>query len=338
MTPTDFAKLLSNYFTQHLIIAKNCSKNTINSYKDAFKQLLLFANSKMNISEKKLQIKDITKSFILDFLNWLETENNSNIRTRNQRLAVLHSFFSYVQHNEPDKIFQCQEILSIKTKKFTINSVDFLTSEDLQILLNQPNPIIKNERKHLVLLSLMYDTGARVQEICDLKVSNIIFNNNDIYIKITGKGNKTRIVPIDEKMKNLLNKYLNDFSLNNSENNDCYLFTNHSKNKLSRQGITHILNKYYLIACSNHLFKNPIKISPHTLRHTRAIHLLQAGVDLIYIRDILGHSSVKTTELYARVITEQKRTAIEKVSGNINDQIPEWNINADLLEWLNSFK
>jgi site-specific recombinase XerD len=205
-------------------------------------------------------------------------------------------------------------------------------------LLAQPNTININERKHLVLMSLMYDTGARVQEIADLKISDIIFNDNTL-IKIKGKGDKYRLVPIDTKMSNLLRQYLQDYKLTNIEKQNDFLFCNHSNNKMTRQGITYIVKKYYLKAYSCNNITNLITISPHILRHSRAVHLLMSGVDLIYIRDILGHSSVKTTEIYARINTEYKRKALEKLADNsINDQLPEWQTDKNLFDWLNSFK
>jgi site-specific recombinase XerD len=164
-------------------------------------------------------------------------------------------------------------------------------------------------------------------------------NNNYVSIKITGKGNKIRIVPIDNNMSTLLKQYIIDFSLNSSDKQNSYLFKNHLSSKITRQGITHILKKYYLKAInSNLLINNNITISPHTLRHSRAVHLLMSGVDLIYIRDILGHTSVKTTEIYSRIYTNHKRKALESLSNdNIKNQLPEWHINQDLMDWLNSF-
>jgi site-specific recombinase XerD len=339
MMPTDFATSIHRFFNQYLSNERGFSSNTIDSYKYLFKNLLRFARQEKQINEEKLSISDINKSFIIDFLYWLETYCKCSIHTRNQRLALLHSFFKFLQTEMPDKILQFQEIISTPYKKMVTKNIDFLTVKDLNSLFAQPDTRIKNQRKHLIILSLLYNTAARVQEIVDLKVGDIILQEKITIIRITGKGNKIRLVPIDFQMSEMLNQYLADFSINHKLDHDSLLFKNKYNSKYTRQGITYLIKRYYSQAVQKLLITNQITITPHILRHSRAIHLLESGVDLIYIRDILGHTSVQTTEKYARINTETKRKALEKVSKNISHpNLPEWNTDQNLLAWLNSFK
>ena len=183
----------------------------------------------------------------------------------------------------------------------------------------------------------MYDTGARVQEIIDLTPATIRLENPCI-IRIKGKGKKTRIVPMLDKQVVLLKSYLNENSLMNPEANNHPLFFNNCKEKFTRAGITYILNKYVARANAKRPVHVPKKLSCHTLRHSKAMHLLQAGVNLVYIRDLLGHTSVQTTEVYARADSAHKRRVIEAAYQDVTPkQHPVWAENVNMLEWLKSF-
>ena len=313
---------------------KGCSVNTISAYRDAFKLLLLFAREKESIKEQKLKLSVIDKDFILRFLLWIENERGCAVITRNHRLAAIHAFYSYLQRELPDRMYQFQEVLSIPFKKHPQKTVNFLSTDGIKALLSQPDINTESGRKHLMLLSLMYATGSRVQEIADLGVSDVMYNDSSL-VKLTGKGNKSRFVPLEAPVVKLLCQYLKDFSLTVLSKRTELLFTNHSQKKLTRQGITHILKKYADIVRKKQPELIPKTVSPHCLRHSRAVHWLQAGVDLIYIRDLLGHSSVQTSEIYARIDGEMKRKALEKVSSYaIPDEMPSWQKDKSLMEWL----
>jgi len=334
LKPTDFAYYLTNFLSKHLPGIEGCSANTISAYRDAFKLLLLFASKKEKIKEKKLKLSLIDKDFILRFLLWIENERGCAVITRNQRLAAIHSFYLYLQRELPDYMYQFQEILSIPFKKHPQKTLNFLSTDAVKALLAQPNINTESGRKHLVLLSLMYATGGRVQEIADLRVSDVMYNSGSL-VKLTGKGNKSRFVPLEATVVKLLCQYLKDFSLAESSKSMELLFTNHSQNKLTRQGITHILKKYADMVQKKQPGLIPKTVSPHCLRHSRAVHWLQAGVDLIYIRNLLGHVSVQTSEIYARIDGEMKRKALEKVSSYVfTDEIPSWQKNKSLMAWL----
>ena len=334
MKPTDFAYYLTNFLSKYLPGIEGCSANTISAYRDAFKLLLLFARDKESIKEQKLKLSVIDKDFILRFLLWIENERGCAVITRNLRLAAIHSFYLYLQREMPENMYQFQEILSIPFKKHPQKTVNFLSTDGIKALLLKPDTNTESGRKHLMLLSLMYATGSRVQEIADLRVSDVMYNDSSL-VKLTGKGNKSRFVPLEAPVVKLLCQYLKDFSLTSPSKRMGLLFTNHSQNKLTRQGITHILKKYADMVREKQPGLIPKTISPHCLRHSRAVHWLQAGVDLIYIRDLLGHVSVQTSEIYARVDGEMKRKALEKASSYaFADEIPSWQKDKPLMEWL----
>ncbi|MHB1376223.1 MAG: tyrosine-type recombinase/integrase [Candidatus Humimicrobiaceae bacterium] len=334
MKPTDFAYYLTNFLSKYLPGIEGCSANTISAYRDAFKLLLLFARDKESIKELKLKLSVIDKDFILRFLLWIENERGCAVITRNLRLAAIHSFYLYLQREMPENMYQFQEILSIPFKKHPQKTVNFLSTDAVKALLLKPDTNTESGRKHLVLLSLMYATGSRVQEIADLRVVDVMYNDSSL-VKLTGKGSKSRFVPLEAPVVKLLCQYLEDFSLMESSKRMELLFTNHSQKKLTRQGITHILKKYADMVREKQPGLIPKTVSPHCLRHSRAVHWLQAGVDLIYIRDLLGHVSVQTSEIYARVDGEMKRKALEKASSYaFADGIPSWQKDKPLMEWL----
>ncbi|MEG2464345.1 MAG: site-specific integrase, partial [Malacoplasma sp.] len=308
MKPTDFAYYLTKYLSKYLPGEVGASNNTIHSYRDTFSILIRYCNSEKNITPEKLTIKHIDKLLIQQFLTWIESERNCSASTRNQRLSAIHAFFKYLQFEEPIGLHQYQEILSIQMKKSIKMSVNYLTLDAIKILLSMPNKGTKKGRRDIVLLSLLYDTGCRVQEIADAKVSDLRIQHPST-IKITGKGNKTRIVPIMDPMSKLIDQYIKENRLNFNECTEYPLFTNRDGKKLTRSGITYILNKYFndAKAISPECFPNAV--SPHVMRHSKAMHLLQAGVNLIYIRDLLGHVSIQTTEIYAKADSNAKRKA-----------------------------
>lgn len=331
MKPTDFSKLLTTYLTEYLPSIQNVSKNTISSYCDAFRLFLKYYRDFLGFSIEKLTINDVSCDSIHEFLNWLEVERNCSISTRNQRLAALHAFFRYVQAESPHNLLLCQKILDIPYKKKSKPVVKYLASADIKLILEQPNIHTPEGRRDLVLLSLLYDTGARVQELVDLSVRDIRLDH-PAKVHLTGKGRKSRWVPILKASEILLNNYLNEQKLSSHDKLDFPLFRNRQGNRLTRAGISYILNKY-----TKKLPQFPEGITPHILRHSKAMHLLEAGVNLIYIRDILGHVDVSTTEIYARASNEMKREALNKLTTVETPEVPSWTTDKDLMSWLKDF-
>lgn len=337
METTDFARYLAIFFAKYLPSERGASKNTIMAYRDTFVLLFQYMEQKKNIKPHKMCLNDLGQATVIDFLNWLETAKGNSAKSRNARLAAIRSFFDYLQYLEPANVYECQKIKSIHVKRTEKKVMNYITVEGIKLLLKQPDQKTCRGRRDLALIALMYDTGARVQEIADLTVKNIRLSEPHT-ITITGKGSKTRIVPMMKEQMKLLVQYMQENHLLEDKCKPMPLFFNARNEKLTRAGITYILQKYVQNARAQDLSLIPDGVSCHSLRHSKAMHLLQAGVPLIYIRDLLGHESVVTTEVYARTDSLQKRKALEKAFEKVSDdpKPPSWQTNHQLLEWLKS--
>lgn len=336
MKPTDFAYYLTEFLSKYLPGTVGLSPNTITSYRDTFCIFLKFCSKHKKIAPEKLSLDNLNRKLVEEYLQWLEEARKCIASTRNVRLAAFHSFCQYLQIEFPDYIHQAQQILSIPTKKTKKVSVEYITLDAMKLLLGKPDKTTREGRKNMVLLSLLYDSGARVQELADLKVGDIRTASPPT-VKLTGKGNKIRIVPLMKPMADLLKQYLRENNLREPYAFDYPLFSNRSKNKLTRAGIAYIVKKYAHEAIKDAPELFPDKLSPHCFRHSKAMHLLQSGVNLVYIRDFLGHVDIQTTEIYARIDSEMKRKALEKSSNKVvSDKMPEWQNNTGLMNWLKS--
>lgn len=279
----------------------------------------------------------LSSKLITNFLEWLEEERKCSISTRNQRLAAIHSFFRYVQSEEPSGLFNFQRIIAIPIKRARKPLIEHLTPEAMKLILEQPDKHTPKGRRDLTLMSILYDTGSRVQELIDIKVCDVILENPAVII-LTGKGNKIRRVPIMKNTVLLLQNYLAENKLNKPWKNKYPLFTNNQHRKLTKEGVAYIIAKYTESARRASTIVPP-KVKVHMFRHSKAMHLLQAGVNLIYIRDFLGHVDLKTTEIYARTDTETKRKAIENAYPDLIDSnLPDWNKDQALLSWLSELR
>lgn len=313
---------------------RNLSTHTITSYRDTFKLFLLFCQQRKKIAPERLTLSQIDDTLVHEFVSWIECERHCSISTCNQRLAAIHAFFRYVQIEAPERLLSCQRILSIPFKKTGKPVVFYLTPDALKAILNQPERKTLAGRRDLVLLTTLYDTGARVQELIDLVVRDIRIDQPST-VTLKGKGNKIRHVPLMTKTASMLKEYLKERRLNTASMSDHPVFFNSRHRKLTRAGIAYIIKKYVEAAKRQNNLVLPEKISPHVFRHTKAMHLLQANVNLVYIRDFLGHASVTTSEIYARADSEMKRLALERAySPMVTDDIPAWQEDEDLLIWL----
>jgi site-specific recombinase XerD len=336
MKPTDFSKSLTDFLSKYLPGEKGVSSNTIASYKATFILLIQFVEAEKRIKIQHLALKHLTKECIVEYLNWLQSKRQCAVSSRNVRLAAIHSFFNYVQYEYPENLIESQRVLSIKVKRAKKISMNYLSVDGIKLLFAQPDLTTKKGRRDLTLLCLMYDCAARVQEIIDLTPSSVRLNK-PYTIRIVGKGSKSRIVPLLDEQVEHLKQYMQENRLNEINANLHPLFFNGRKEKLTRAGVNYILARYLKIAKDQDPKSIPDNISCHSLRHSKAMHLLQAGVNLVYIRDILGHVSVTTTEVYARADSKAKREAIEKAYTNvIQTETPLWTENASLMSWLKS--
>jgi integrase/recombinase XerD len=329
---TDFAVFLRRFPTMHLAGLRGCSPHTVASYRDTFKLLITYFRDEASIPPERLTLERIDAATITGFLNWLEASRHNSTSTRNQRLAAVSSFYRWLQSQDPTQLACCQDILAIPAKKQTQPTVHHLTVEQTRRLLAAPDRATRRGRRDATLLATLYDTGARVQELADLAVRDIRLQPPALAV-LTGKGGKTRHVPVTDNTVALLDAYLAEHHLNTPGHDDHPLFVNQHGGKLSRGGIAWIIGKYH--AMTAHPTLADIDISPHTLRHSKAMHLYDAGIPLPYIRDILGHVDLSTTEIYARASTEAKRRALEAAYTDIvTNDLPEWNQDPGLLNWL----
>lgn len=337
MKPTDFATQLSRYLGLYLPGQSGCSVNTVRSYRDAFSLLLLYCRDEQQLPPNKLALEQIDRHLVEEFLQWLETRRGCSTGTRNNRLAAIHAFYTYLQYEMPHFLERCQEILSIPYKKAQKKVMAYLTLDEIHALLEQPDARTPAGRRDLTMLSLLYDTGARVQELADLKFGDVRFSSPTV-IRLTGKGHKARLVPIMTPTEKLLRAYLEEHDPNYSAHSGYPLFCNRDGKKLTRAGIAYILNKYVAQAKSLGIVSQQTMVSPHVFRHSKAMHLLQSGVNLVYIRDLLGHADVSTTEVYARADERFKREALMQAypSPSPEPVTTAWQKNADLLDWLKS--
>lgn len=318
----DFAICVEGFFKDYLIRQRGVSSNTIRAYRDVFVHYLDFMNQKKQIGADRIELRHFTKVSVEDFLDWLEQERHNGIGTRNQRLAIVHSFCNYMLYIDIENMAQWKAILQIKMKRKMKVTMNYLSPEGISLLLSQIEPDNKKGMRDLALLSLLYYSGARVQELIDLTPSSIR-RSKPYMIKLIGKGAKERLVQLNDDLKDLLENYLKENGLDSPQMSDRALFFNSWHGKMTTPGITYILNKYVDKArIVNHdlIIGN---ITPHIIRHSRAMHLLQAGWDLIHIRDFLGHVSITTTEVYARIDSKAKREAIEKAYEQVGIKEPE---------------
>lgn len=314
----DFSYYLSRFLKDHIIIERNLSLHTIRSYKKVFQMLIDYLVNIKNIKLKDITFENVTREIIIDFLNYLEDVKKNDIKTRNQRLASIKSFYQYCAIDEIDNIDNIRKILSIKAKKEIKKVMNYLTEKELKTLLNSIDTSTNKGRRNLVILTLLYDTAARSNEIINLKIEDICLEEK--YIILTGKRKKQRVVSIMEQTQKLIISYIEENHIESG-----YLFNINGK-KLSEYTLTKIINKY-----SKEIDK---QISPHTFKHTRAVHLLDKGVNVLYIQELLGHTSVNTTMEYAKVIEKSKFEAIEKANPKIDNNLPDWNNDHDLLSQL----
>ena len=335
MKPTNFSVHVTSFLTQYLGGQRNVSPNTIKAYRDMFTLLLRFCRDVRGIPPERLRLEQIDVSLVEAFLDYLERERESSSRTRNQRLAAVHAFFRYVQAEEPAHIHQCQKILAIPLRRHTRPIIGYLSKDELAEILAQPDLRTPEGRRDAVLLSVLYDTGARVQELVDLSVGDVRLDP-PAQLRLLGKGRKMRAVPLMGNTTQLLRDYIQENHLDPSEHFDKPLFHNARHERLTRSGVRYILHKYVVLARNTRPSLDRA-VSPHTLRHTKGMHLLQSGVSLDMIRDFLGHVDAKTTQIYARANLEMKRNALEKISEPSSvPTIPSWQQNKGLLDWLRS--
>ena len=323
--------LVTSFFTNHLGAERDASGHTIVSYRDTFRLLLRHTAEQANRSVAKLGIEDLSANRILAFLEYLEEERGNSVRTRNARLAAIHSFFSYALTREAALAAQAQRVLAIPFKRAPGKLLGYLSEEELRAILAQPDRTTRAGRRDYLLLALLYDSGARVQELVDLRPADLRVERMPL-VRITGKGRKQRIVPLLPTTAKLVRNQLTESGRAPHETTP--LLRNHRGQPMTRSGVTFVLEKYRERAAERMPSLRRSGISPHTLRHTKAMHLLQAEISPVTIKDILGHTNLKTLEIYVQADLEMKRKAIESTPSPVSVGPPVPRHEPNLLRWL----
>lgn len=332
---TDFAKLVEGFLTDYLPLQRNYSKNTISSYKDSLKLFVRYITIEKEFKLDSFDMSKFNRDIIIGYLEWLRSQGCS-MATSNQRLAAIKSFTAYSQMESIEYLDSLSKINSIRSKKENNRNIDFLTEVQMKCLINIPDTHTKSGLRHKTILCLLYDSAARVQELCDIRLLDIYLGDHP-KVKLKGKGRKNRVVPITSQMRDLLKQYVEIYHTNSLD--DEYLFVNKSNTKLSRDGIDYIVKKYSDImrVSDNSL---PFKVHPHMFRHSKAMHMLAADIPLVYIRDFLGHEDISTTTIYAKADNRLKEEAINKLASKIVevDDYKDWTKDNDLMSFLDKFK
>lgn len=336
MKTTKFAYYLNKFFTVYLPNSRGSTPATIDAYRYAFIQFVVFMEER-GVSPDHIEIADLTRQTMLDFLDWLQKRKGNSIATRNQRQAALNSFFRYLMYEFPDYLSELQRILAIPIKKVPEKEISYLKTEGVRLLFDQIDLSKRNGLRDYAMLTLLYTTGVRVSELINLRVKDVSLQSPATLL-VHGKGQRDRYVPLFSNATKILRDYISGYHLDREHRLNDWLFRNHMNEQLQRQGVNYIINKYANLARSRHPEWIPDDFSPHKMRHTTAMELVESGVDLIYIRDLLGHVSVKTTEIYARADSIKKREAIEAASRQITPkEDADWEANVKLKDWLKDF-
>jgi integrase/recombinase XerD len=333
-TPAGLASALKRFLGEYLPQHRAYSAHTILSYRDTWKLLLRFAaGRKRRVAD--LTIGDLAPTTVTAFLQHLETTRGNSPATRNVRLSAIHSFFDYLGAECPEHLAQAQRILSVPFKRTDHRTIDYLEVEELRAILDGIDRSTGAGRRDYVLLTLMFNTGARVHEIVSLKTTDLRLAAPPT-VRFFGKGRRERLCPLWPETARLLKQHLADAALELRDPQP--LFRNHRGAPLTRFGARLILQRHVRQAVQTVPSLQGKRIHPHSIRHSAAVHLLKAGVDLSTIAHWLGHSGLQTVHQYAAVDLEGKRAALAKAQPVIGQSArsPRWRTDPDLLKWLES--
>jgi site-specific recombinase XerD len=307
-TLTNFPKLLTQFFNIRLIQQRNVSPHTISSYRDTFKLMLQFAKKQIEKEPSQLSIEDIDISLVMAFLDDLENSRGITPRSRNLRLAAIRSFFRYVSYELPEHSKQIQRILAIPAKRCNNKLIDYLNQLEVKALLEAPDRNSWSGRRDHAWMLLAVQTGLRVSELTGLTCQDVNLDSG-AHVHVLGKGRKERCTPITNEMKTILKSWIKELIVSNEK----ILFPNQRGERLSTDGIQYLLNKHVKTASKVCDSLTDKRVSPHILRHTSAMSLLQAGVDITVIALWLGHESIETTHVYLKADLAMKEEILKKI-------------------------
>ena len=309
MTRPSFGVLLQAFFSEHLLTHKRASAHTIASYRDTFRLLLKFLSTTHRKMPSDIHVTDLDAPVILSFLDHLETGRRNSIRSRNQRLAAIRSFFRYVAFRDPESVSITARIVAIPLKRSDHRLIGYLTRQEIEAILNAPDRTAWIGRRDYALLLTFYNTGARLSELTKLKRSAAVFGTS-ASLQLHGKGRKDRQVPLWPNTARVLRSWFVEIA---GFPNDI-AFPSARKGMLSSDGVAYILSMTVQRAIPKCPTLATKRITPHVLRHTTAMHLLQSGVDVSVIALWLGHAKLETTHMYVEADLAMKERALEKLA------------------------
>lgn len=324
--------LLHTFFHGWLVEQRNASRHTVISYRDAWRLFLRYVAARKRRPVAKLQLSDLTATEVLAFLKDCEEQRKASIGTRNCRLAAVRSFFAFLTDREPLAAGQCAEVLRIPMKRARQRELCYLEEHEVAAILAQPDrSTLEGQRDH-TLLAFLYNTGARIQEALDL-CPGFLRLESPAQVRLVGKGRKERLCPLWPETVALLRALLQ----RTPRQPDQRIFVNRYGEPLGASGVRFKLSQYVNHARKKIPSLTAKHVSPHTFRHTAAVHLVAAGVDVTVIRSWLGHAHLDTTNHYARATVETKRKALEKIAGSCRPgKAPPWKRDTELMAWLDS--
>lgn len=329
-TNTLVGPLLQEFFVKHLLAHRNVSPQTISSYRDAFRLLFRYAIDKLHIDPVALDVLDLGPNVILAFLENLEHERNNSARSRNARLSAIRSFFRWVSVARPDLAGLATSVRSIQEKRIDRHVIRSLSRSEIQAILAAPDLSSRLGRRDHALLLTMYNTGARVSEITAMKHREIEFGTRSSFVHLYGKGRKERTVPLWKRTADALRKW----SREQNPASDSSLFVNYRGEKLTRNGVDTILQKAVSRAVNSCPTLKMRHITPHVIRHTTAMHLLQSGVDMTVIALWLGHEHLNTTHIYMEADLALKEQALNHLQP-AGRTVPRFRATDKVLAFLN---
>ncbi|MDP2956437.1 MAG: tyrosine-type recombinase/integrase [Longimicrobiales bacterium] len=306
---TALPPLLQTFFTERLQSQRHASPHTVRAYKLTFTLLLRFAQDRLGKAPSQLCLEELDAPLIASFLHHLELERRNSVRTRNARLAAIHSFFDYIAVLVPDHAHLVARVLAIPQKRFERRLVHFLSRKEVEALLAAPDRRTRLGRRDHLLLLVASQTGLRASELVTLRVEQIVPGGHP-YIRCTGKGRKERYVPLTRQVLRCLHAWLKEGSAGPTD----LLFPSSRGGALSLDALEMIVDKYAATAAERCPSITEKRVSPHTLRHTAAMQLRQAGVDLSVIALWLGHESIETTQIYLHADLASREAAVSRLA------------------------
>ena len=303
-----FPTLLQEFFHRRLVAERGVSAHTIASYRDTFELLLRYLEQRTGKTPSALTLEDLDAPLILTFLDYLESERGNSPRTRNLRLTAIRSFMRHVSVRDPTSLPIAQRVLAISAKRFDRPALDYLSREEIEALLDAPNRGTWSGQRDAVLFAVLYNTGARVSELTGLQIADVLLDRASA-LQLRGKGRKERIVPLWKSTVAQLHTWFARID----RSPYAPVFPNRAGKPLSRSGVAHRLRVAIRQASERCPSLVGRQISPHSLRHTTAMHLLQSGVDITVIALWLGHEDTATTHLYVEANLAMKESALRRV-------------------------